>query len=196
MGKLWLLSAVALVLKGLPVFAEEATPEFTQAGELVRPADYREWTFVSSGLGMTYGPARPEPGQAPLFSNVFVNPQAYQAFKESGRWPDGTFLILELRRSEQNVSIDTGGRTQGALVMLEASVKDSSRFPEEGWAYFAFDDRREAAAPLPQSASCYSCHAENGAVEWTFLQFYPDLFEVARDFGTVRDDYDPAQELP
>ena len=35
---------------------------FTKSGELVRPTDYREWIFLSSGLGMTYGPNAPAAG--------------------------------------------------------------------------------------------------------------------------------------
>jgi hypothetical protein len=172
------------------VNAADGTPQFDADGALVRPDDYREWVFVTSGLGMTYGPTRPERGQPPRFSNVFVNPDAYRAFTQSGKWPDGTFFVLEVRESEQNVSIDSGGRTQGRLVALEASVKDQRRFPESGWAYFAFGARR-VTAPLPRSDVCYSCHAEHGAVEWTFSQFYPELFEIARRLGTVRSDYEP-----
>src|SRR5256885_16612701 len=41
--------------------------------ELVRPADFREWIFVTSGLGMTYtAPASANP--SPSFTNVYVNP--------------------------------------------------------------------------------------------------------------------------
>ena len=63
-------------------------PQFTASGELQRPADYRSWVFVTSGLGMTYGPNAPAPGQPAPFSNVFVNPASYRAFLTSGRWPD------------------------------------------------------------------------------------------------------------
>ena len=34
-------------------------PQYTNGTSLVRPTDYREWIFLSSGLGMTYEtPAR------------------------------------------------------------------------------------------------------------------------------------------
>src|SRR3954469_24885704 len=33
-------------------------PTFSSDGRLIRPPDYREWAFVTSGLGMTYGPAK------------------------------------------------------------------------------------------------------------------------------------------
>ena len=50
---------------------QPAAPSFTSAGQLVRPLDYRSWVFVTSGLGMTYGPAQPAAGRPPMFDNVF-----------------------------------------------------------------------------------------------------------------------------
>jgi len=41
----------------LAVRAEQAPgggPVYANGTNLVRPTDYREWTFLSSGLGMTY----------------------------------------------------------------------------------------------------------------------------------------------
>jgi hypothetical protein len=174
-----------------------ADPAFTDQGELVRPPDYREWVFLASGLGMTYGPNRPQAGQPAPFDNVFVNPDSYRAFKKTGRWPDGTMFMLEIRSAEENVSINAGGRTQGALRAIEASVKDSKRYPDGGWSYFTFDGPqglRGSAAPLPRTADCYACHSKNAAVEWTFTQFYPAAFEIAQRLGTVRPDYDPARK--
>jgi hypothetical protein len=174
-----------------------ADPAFTDKGELVRPPDYREWVFLASGLGMTYGPNRPQAGEAAPFNNVFVNPEAWRAFMKSGRWPDGTLFMLEIRRAEDNVSISSGGKTQGALRAMEAAVKDTKRYPDGGWAYFSFDGPqgpKESAAPFPRTAGCYSCHSRHGAVEWTFTQFYPTAFDVAQRLGTVRPDYDPARK--
>jgi hypothetical protein len=167
-------------------------------GQLIRPADYREWAFVTAGLGMTYGPAQPATGQPAFFDNVFVNRESYQAFKATGRWPDKTMFLLEIRRGLGNVSINNGGQTQGEVVALESAVKDSARFPETGWGYFTFgrgDALTPAAAPLPATASCYQCHRNNTAVENTFVQFYPTLFEIAKAKGTVKPTYDPARKV-
>jgi hypothetical protein len=180
------------LLKSAPV----ANPSFTTSGQLVRPADYREWVYLTSGLGMTYGPANDASGP-PAFDNVFVTPAAYQEFMRSGTWPDKTMFVLEARRSEENVSINNGGRTQGPIAFMEASVKDVKRFPKGGWGYFSFDGPKglvESAAPLPATASCYPCHAANTAVDNTFVQFYPTLFEVAKRFGTVKPTYDPKKK--
>ena len=35
-------------------------PQFAPDGQLLRPRNYREWVFLSSGLGMTYGTPRPD----------------------------------------------------------------------------------------------------------------------------------------
>jgi hypothetical protein len=94
------------------------------------------------------------------------------------------------------VSIDTGGQSQSAVVGLEAAVKDSARYSSTGgWAYFGLGGGRsplvESAMPNPTTASCYACHGEHTAVENTFVQFYPQLFEIAKQKGTVKPTYDP-----
>lgn len=169
-------------------------PRFTKSGELLRPVDYREWVYVTSGLGMTYGAAQATEARAPMFDNVFVPREAYREFLRTGAWPEKTILILEIRRAEEKVSINNGGRTQGDLAALEAAVKDRKRFPADGWGYFSFDGPAgltDRSAPLPITARCYSCHRENSAVDNTFVQFYPTLFEAAKRLGTVKKTYDP-----
>jgi len=160
--------------------------QYTAEGKLNLPKDYRQWVFLSSGLGMTYGPAGPTDGAGnPRFDNVFVNPASYQSFLQTGTWPEKTMFVLEVRRSESKVSINNGGRVQGDLLAIEANVKDSSRFPATTWAFFDFSDTFQAK-PIPAAASCYSCHRTNGAVDNTFVQFYPTLLEVAKKKGTLR----------
>jgi hypothetical protein len=188
------ITATITVCAAAAALAGEPGPQFDSRNQLQRPSDYREWIFLTSDLGLTYGPSRSAPGQAPAFSNVFVNPYAYRAFMQSGKWPDGTMFVLEIRASVDNSAVNAGGRTQGQVRAIEASVKDSRRYPDGGWAYFSFDGKQgpvDSATPFARSESCYDCHSRHGAVEWTFTQFYPRQFEVATRFGTVRKDYDP-----
>ena len=182
------------------MLAQDATadgPQYDAAGKLLRPADYREWVYLTSGLGMTYGPAAPAANRPPLFDNVFVNRASYREFMATGKWPERTIFVLEVREAPENVSINNGGRTQGAVRALEVAVKDQRHFPETTWAYFEFGappNLVSATAPLPSTASCYTCHKNNTAVEQTFVQFYPTLMDVARAKGTIRADYDPARK--
>ena len=64
-------------------------PRYVGGTNLVRPDNYREWTFLSSGLSMTYDPLVGDSLPGPqLFQNVFVNPVSYWSFLETGIWPD------------------------------------------------------------------------------------------------------------
>ena len=174
----------------------EDGPRYRNGNELVRPDDYREWMFLSSGLGMTYEAERVEEagsGARPMrFQNVFVNRSAYAGFKETGEWPNGSIFILEIRQSVSEASINIAGSFQSDLLVLEAEVKDS-RF-EDGWAYYNFGaagSMPDAVAPLSaeQAARCVECHTDHTAVERTFVQFYPTLLEIAREKGTLKPGY-------
>jgi len=171
-------------------------PRYTDAGELIRPADYREWVYLSTGLNMTYGANAPNPTRNQPFNNVFVNRESYRRFLDSGRWPDKTIFILEIRRSEEHVRPNAFGYTQAAMSALEAAVKDS-RNGAQPWAYYGFgggDSLAASAKPLPEGAGCQACHSQHTAVEQTFVQFYPTLFEVAKAKGTVKPTWSPLIE--
>jgi hypothetical protein len=161
-------------------------PRFTSGNRLLRPDNYREWVWLSSGLGMSYGPhASDTAEQDPPFDNVFVTRAAYRSFLENGQWPDKTMFVLELRRSVSKGSINQSGHFQTALMGVEAEVKDESRFPGK-WAFFDFSGSAKSTVPIRRSATCYSCHARNGAVDNTFVQFYPTLLEIAKQMGTLK----------
>ena len=171
-------------------------PRYVNGNNLVRPTDYREWIFLSSGLDMTY----PQPGagaqsqQLPprhSFTNVFVNPSSYRTFIQTGKWANGTTLILEARRADgvsKYFPANKTGQFQAAFNGLEANVKDS-RF-SDGWAFFGFDELATSAEPLSGEAlargRCVECHTKETAVERTFVQFYPTLLEIARQKGTLK----------
>lgn len=186
----WILAAVILGA-GMVVKSQNApaapAPRFTTDNRLVLPKDYREWIFLSSGLGMTYG--TPEAAMQQNFDNVFVNPAAYRSFVQTGRWPDQTIFILEGRSASSKGSINNGGHFQSEVISLAAAVKDRSRAPEGEWGYFAFGTKLDTAAVLPKTAACYDCHTKNGAVENTFVQFYPTLLPIARVKGTLKPSY-------
>jgi len=164
---------------------QKAGPEYAADGQLRFPEHYREWVFLSSGVGMTYGPIA-QMGQfgPPMFDNIFVNPEAYHAFLETGRWPDKTMLVMEARRSESHASINNGGHFQTEIVGIEANVKDGGT-----WKFYGFEissgKPQATSKALPQTVGCYSCHGVKTAVENTFVQFYPSLYAVAESKNTL-----------
>ncbi len=183
-----LLGALAFLLP--PVLressAETGGPEFTQGGELKLPQGYREWVYLTSGFDMSYDPAMQMGGQH-IFDNVFVNPEAYRAFVNTGTWPDKTILVLEQRAARGKGSINQSGHFQADFAGLELHVKDEARFPGK-WAFFAFGSEKPAKA-IPASADCYSCHAQHAAVDTTFVQFYPTLLPIAKEKRTLSASY-------
>jgi hypothetical protein len=156
-------------------------PRFISGNRLVRPQNYREWIYLSSGLGMAYNP---NPNARPEFTNVFVAPSAYRAFIATGRWPDKTIFVLEERDAWSKGSINEAGHFQADLRGIAAAVKDGSRFPEK-WAYFSFA-LNQPSASANSKAACWQCHNQHGAVDNTFVQFYPTLKPIAMKFGTYK----------
>ena len=123
-----------------------------------------------------------------MFDNVFVNPEAWQAFVKSGRWPDKTVLVLEARRADSKGSINQQGNFQGEEVMgLEVHVKDEKRFTGK-WGFFGFSGT-STAKMIALTENCYSCHNDHGAVDTTFVQFYPTLLPIAQAKHTLSADY-------
>ncbi len=159
-----------------PVKAADKTPP---PATMPVPADYREWVYLTSGLDMTYtqpGAVGLTADKTSVFDNVFVNPEAYKVFKQTGTWPDKTVLVLENRAGEGDVSINKGGKTQGHDVSgLEIHAKINNE-----WAFYVRGgDGNEHLLPKP--ASCYTCHEAHAAVDTTFVQFYPTLLPIAKE---------------
>ncbi len=190
--KLTLIAVVALsfaaFVKPASVPADSPGPEYTSDGQLKLPENYRQWVYLTTGFDMSYS-ANPMAMDHHMFDNVFVNPESYKAFTETGTWPDKTMLVLEVRKAEGKGSINQAGNFQGSEVMgLEVHVKDEAKFAGK-WAFFGFDGTKTAKM-TPTGASCYTCHQEHGAVDTTFVQFYPTLLSIAKSKGTLASGYE------
>jgi hypothetical protein len=130
---------------------------FVAKNTLFCPSDYREWVFVGSCASH----ANEASVAAKMHYNVYIDPKAYSDYKRSGKFPEGTVMVLEK---------DGQG--------LEVSVKDSKRF-DGGWGFFDFGDDTGKLKPeaevLPQTAGCLSCHRDKAETDHVFTQFYPVL---------------------
>ena len=161
-------------------------PAYTAEGRLLPPSEYRQWIYLTSGLGMSYTPQMAGMEGMSMFDNVFVSPAAWKSFQSTGTWPDKTMLVLEQRGAESKNSINKAGHSQSMERMgMEVHLKDAAH---GGWAFYEFDGNPEKMTPaamVPLQADCYSCHREHAAVDTTFVQFYPTLLPVARAKGTL-----------
>ena len=191
MRRAWMVIALSFVAVVLAAMTPQArtnnetsanSPVYTSDGNLKFPANYREWVYVTSGVDMSYSPNRNMDHS--MFDNVFVNPEAYRAFLQTGAWPDKTVLVLEARIAGNKGSINKTGHYQtGEVAGREVHVKDAARFPGK-WAFFNAEDGVTGKL-LPHEMDCYSCHEQHGAVDTTFVQFYPTLLEIAKKKNTL-----------
>jgi hypothetical protein len=162
-------------------------PVYTADGRLVFPANYREWIYLTTGLDMDYNPdLAAMPGHS-MFDNVFVNPEAYKVFVATGTWPEKTMIVLEGRMAANKGSINKAGHFQTTDVMTRSAHIKDTRFPG-GWAFFPLDEAKPTKQ-IPKEAVCYSCHEQHGAVDTTFVQFYPTLLGIAKKKGTLAPGY-------
>ncbi len=159
---------------------------YTADGKLQFPKDYRTWIYLSTGLDMSYSERTGDVNQH-AFDNVFVDRAAYAAYQRTGAWPDKTIFMLEVRRGASRGSINKAGVYQTEAVGVEAHVKDTKRF-KSGWAFFPFNGQGPSQA-LPQASGCNACHEQHGAVDTTFVQFYPTLIDKAHEMKTLSASY-------
>ena len=167
------------VASAAPIQGVKGAPAYASNGDLLPPTNYREWIYLTSGIDMSYAPKAMGMSDHSMFDNVFVNPAAYKSFLATGTWPDKTVLVLEVREARTRGSINQHGHFQGTSTMdLEVHVKDEAHFRGK-WAFFSFDAPDKNGTLIPQGAPCYVCHSAHGAVDTTFVQFYPTLLPVA-----------------
>ena len=180
-------SVAALLLPaflGATMFgAEPARPagRFEGKDTLLRPDGYREWVFVGSSLGLRYDEGKERPDQLE-YKNVYIDPAAYRAYRETGAFPEGTVLVLETAAGEEKKEPGLRGSFQKEFNGLAAAVKDKDRFPD-GWAYFSYSDgpgKTKNKARPAKKAACYDCHRRKGAEDNVFTQYYPVLNAARR----------------
>ena len=154
----------------------EAT--FNAAGELIRPAGWREWVFVGSPLT----PNSLNGGAAPFpeFHTVYIDPQSWAHYKKTGEFREGTMFAKELSLVGDTAATSGVGFFNGKMQGFEIAHKDSERYTSEtgGWAYYTFghhDEPYEKTAAAMPTAACAACHTATAAEDMVFTQYYPIL---------------------
>ncbi len=165
-----------------------ALPEYTKEGKLLRPVGFEKWVVVGTSIGLGYSDGdKSDPTNPGMFHNVYLQPEAFEHYVETGKFPEQTVFIVTNNRSQPAKTkgpVSRSGFVAAATSGLEIAIKDSKKYPD-GWAYFMFHDKPGKAAPQVRAAEqaferkdCFDCHAEHGAVDNVFTQFYSVLTEA------------------
>ncbi len=174
-----LVATASLLLIPAPTVAgnDAGKPSYNEAGALILPQGYREWIYV--GAPLTPNDMNGGKAEFPEFHSVYINPQGYQGYKNTGTFPDGTIMLKELVSVGAKKATSGSGYFMGDYVAVAVSVKDSKQFPDEPghWGFFSFGNHPNltpTAEPLP-TASCNGCHEASADEDWVFTQYYPVL---------------------
>jgi hypothetical protein len=168
---------LACLLSAAPAGGDEPNASvdvarFDDNGKLIVPADMDEWVFIGSSLGMGYSQADFDPDSPGMFQIVRMEPEAYKAFVETGRFVDGTMIALHFFGSQNEVSINRAGFVMDDLHFAEIHYKDSQRFPD-GINFYNVANGAETAVEIPLPNDCVACHKRDAAYDGVFVQFYP-----------------------
>jgi Cytochrome P460 len=164
-------------------------PQYTDQGELKLPAGFETWVFVGANLGIEYRDAgapaakkeEPKPAPAGKFHNIYINPEAYEHFVKTGKFPEQTILVLDIYQADAGEprEVVSAGLYPGRQTDVAVAVKNSSR-PDGSttdWAYYDFPAGKTTAKAFPDKA-CYDCHLQHADVDNVWVQFYPTLRSV------------------
>ncbi len=187
------LGAVAALALALGSCGSESSPEGSElangevawpsdivsdSGDISFPEDFLEWQTLGAwstadGAGTTNG-----------MHQVYVSPGTIDAYRSTGKFPDGAVLVKEVR-SAATAQLSTGAASyatdKGVWFVM---VKDAQqRFGDnplwgDGWGWALF----EAKEPTKQVATdykrdCLACHVPAEDTDWIYVEAYPVLWE-------------------
>ena len=168
------------------VFAQSAvdeherlgSPQFTPLDELIFPADTDRWVVLGTNIGGDYSDAEFNPKNPGMIGVVQMEPNAYTYLLENGEYADGTMFLLSFYQTQEKPEPGLNGFVQGDLAGLEIHVVDRVKYQDNRGFYLFATDGREPSAMLPAGNECVQCHAEHGAFDSTFTQFYPTIRHI------------------
>ena len=172
--------AVAIIagLSLVSAAAEESFSPYVDAqGNISFPDGFRT-SMVH--LGSWFVPE----GGASGFHDVYTEKESVEAYRKTGKFPDGATIVKELRASDSgtfttgpNVSYATDGIKQWFVMIKD----EQGRFEDNpiwgdgwGWALFKPDNREDNVA-ADYKTDCLGCHVPAKSQDWVYTEAYPTL---------------------
>jgi len=123
-------------------------------------------------------------GGASGFHDVYTEKESVEAYRRSGRFPDGATIVKELRAAQEGdfttgkgVSYATSGIKQW-FVMIKDSKNRFASNPlwggKLGWALYKPDNPGKNVATNFR-ADCLGCHVPAKDRDWVYTEAYPTL---------------------
>ena len=129
-----------------------AGPSYDADGKIVIPENMDRWPTVGTTYALSY-----EGDGGTTLNTVRLDPDSYDAYVKTGKFPVGAIMQLEVRTPLTEVAPAKGGQTQGAVVGRSLHVKDEKGGPGT-WTFYGFGASSKTGNAIPRSQACYSCH--------------------------------------
>lgn len=156
------------------------SPHVDVKGNISLPSNFRT---EMAHLGSWFVPT----GDASGFHDVYTNPESASGYQTTGKFPDGTVIVKELR-AHSTGSYTTGQGVSYANENLKqwfVMVKDSKgRFPQnaawgDGWGWALFQPGKTGNVSTDYKKDCLGCHVPAKDNDWIYVEAYPTLTKSA-----------------
>lgn len=170
--------SVLLSMTASAAIAEDGfSPYVDEAGNISFPEGF-DLSMVH--LGSWFVPE----GGASGFHDVYTEKETVEAYRRTGKFPDGATLVKELRASETgDYTTGTGvSHATGGIKQWFVMIKDTrGRFPKNslwgegwGWALYKPGDKNNNVA-TDYAVDCLGCHVPARNTDWIYVEGYPVL---------------------
>lgn len=146
-------------------------------GSINLPKNYRQ-DWVHLGTWLVDDAEAPGHG----IHDVYTQPDAAQAYRAVGKFPDGAVIVKEVRKIESDTLTTGFAQWSGDVNVWFVMVKDDKRrfrdHPHwgEGWGWALFEAKNPALnVSKSYQETCIACHTPAKDNDWVYLQGYPTL---------------------
>jgi hypothetical protein len=150
-----------------------AGPSYDAEGRIIIQQNMDRWPTFGTTSALSY-----EGDGVVTLNTVRLDPESYDAFVSTEKFPDGAVLQLEVRRSVEDIAPAKGGKTKGEVIGRSLHMKDDEAGPGT-WTFYGFGASSTVGAAIPRSQACYSCRDQHaGTTDTVFIHYYPTLREA------------------
>jgi hypothetical protein len=117
--------------------------------------------------------------------DVYAEPDAVNAFRKTGKWPEGATIVKEIRDAQTGKMTTGNVRWDGPILKWFVMVRDNNHmFPDNpnwgrgwGWGLYDVHDPNKNIS-TDYKTDCIGCHIPAEHTDWVYTQGYPTLHET------------------
>ncbi len=169
------------VLTAVAVVAGSNSPFSSYVDEAVAisvPKDYRtKLTFLGT---WSIAAKEGDPRGAAGLHNVYTQPGIVEAFRKTGKFPDGAVLVKELLKTNTEPmttgQVSRGDEIEGWFIMIKDTKGrfKGNKLWGDGWGWSLFDAGKNLTTK-DYKAECIGCHIPAKHNDWVYVEGYPIL---------------------